>query len=359
MKVLMISRATLFSSPGGDTVQIESTAKYLRLLGVEVDICLANEKPDYADYDLLHFFNIIRPADILPHISASNNKPFVVSTIFVDYGECERRLRKGFYGLLTKVLPGDTIEYLKAIARMLRNGERVRSWYYLLHGHRKSIQHIIQQAKLLLPNSESEYQRLKAKYGIDQRYVVVPNAIDKEQFQFEMEYDDMRDAVLCVGRIELRKNQLNLIKALKGSAYPLYIIGKPSSNNLGYYAECKAAADENVHFIPHVFQAELPVWYRRGKVHALPSWFETTGLSSLEAGVMGCNLVICAKGDTREYFQDDAFYCEPDDLASIRLAVEKAYLQPTNENLRKRILKNYTWEKAASATLQGYRRMLG
>lgn len=354
----MISRATLFSSPGGDTVQLESTAKYLRKLGVEVDIALANESPDYTGYDLIHFFNIIRPGDILPHIKASNGKPYVVSTIFVDYEECEKRLRKGFYGIITRLLPGDSIEYLKAIARMLVNGERISSWYYLLNGHRRSIQHIIHHAKLLLPNSESEYLRLKAKYSVEKQHVVVPNAIDKEQFSIDDAQNDPRDAVLCVGRVEIRKNQLALIRALKGSPYPLFIIGKPSPNNQHYYEQCKAEADENVHFITHVFQEELPHWYSRGKVHVLPSWFETTGLSSLEAAVMGCNIVITAKGDTRDYFKEDAFYCEPDDEASIRKAIEDAYQQPFNENLRKRILKDYTWEKAATATLAGYRKVL-
>ncbi|HET7002588.1 MAG TPA: glycosyltransferase family 1 protein, partial [Puia sp.] len=69
MKVAFISRSSLFSDKGGDTIQIVNTAAALRHLGVEVDIFLADQKPDYDKYDFLHFFNIIRPDDILPHIS--------------------------------------------------------------------------------------------------------------------------------------------------------------------------------------------------------------------------------------------------------------------------------------------------
>jgi hypothetical protein len=76
MKVVMISRSTHFTSPGGDTTQIEMTAKYLRALGVEVDIRLSTDSIAYSNYDLLHFFNIIRPDDILPHIKATK-VPFV------------------------------------------------------------------------------------------------------------------------------------------------------------------------------------------------------------------------------------------------------------------------------------------
>ena len=39
------------------------------------DIKLTNEKIDYSKYDLLHFFNITRPADILYHLEKSSLPP--------------------------------------------------------------------------------------------------------------------------------------------------------------------------------------------------------------------------------------------------------------------------------------------
>src|SRR5690606_17582078 len=120
MKILFLARSTLYTVFGGDTVQVESTAKYLRKKGLEVDIKLSGEHIDYTPYDLLHFFNIIRPADILGHISKTK-KPFVVSTIFVDYSEYEKNHRAGIYGLLTRLISGDRLEYMKAIARWIKN----------------------------------------------------------------------------------------------------------------------------------------------------------------------------------------------------------------------------------------------
>jgi glycosyltransferase involved in cell wall biosynthesis len=86
---------------------------------------------------------------------------------------------------------------------------------------------------------------------------------------------------------------------------------------------------------------------------------ETTGLSSLEAGVMGANLVITEKGDTREYFGDLARYCSPDSIDSIRAAVTSAFNAPRSDLLRERILEKYTWSAAAEATLAGYYHALG
>ena len=93
-------------------------------------------------------------------------------------------------------------------------------------------------------------------------------------------------------------------------------------------------------------------------VHVLPSWFETTGLSSLEAAAMGCNIVITNRGDAKEYFGESAFYCDPGSPESIRQAVEEASLHEGNEALRKKILESYTWQQAALQTLTAYKHVM-
>jgi glycosyltransferase involved in cell wall biosynthesis len=355
MTILFISRSTLFTSPGGDTKQVMQTAAYLMKLGLQVDIRLAKDKIDYSPYDLIHFFNIIRPADLLHHAQKSG-KPYVISTIFLDYGEFEKKSRKGLPGIVNKVLSEDFIEYLKVIARMIRNGEPIRSRKYLLWGHRKSVRYLIRNAKILLPNSVNEYRRLVTKYGVEKNYIPVPNAIDTTMYHSTTTiYEKYKNAVLCVGRIEGRKNQLNLIKALRNTSFRLFIHGQHSPNNKAYYNKCRKAGAENVQFSERVSEEELYIMFHSAKVHVLPSYFETTGLSSLEAAVMGCNIVITEKGDTVEYFGDLAFYCDPDDPVSIRGAVEQAYNHPFKEELRQLILQNYTWEKAAQKTLEAYR----
>src|SRR5688572_22575336 len=112
MRVAFITRSTIYAVPGGDMVQMLETAKCLRKLGVEVDIKLSKEKIDYNNYDLLHFFNITRPADILKHARAG--KPYVVSTIFVEYTGYDKGERSGWKGRLFKSLAPGSIEYVKA-----------------------------------------------------------------------------------------------------------------------------------------------------------------------------------------------------------------------------------------------------
>lgn len=355
MNVLYISRSTLFTSPGGDTKQIELTAHYLRKLGISVDIKLSHEIIDYTPYDLLHFFNIIRPADILFHARASQ-KPFVTSTIFLDYGEFEKKFRKGWMGLLNTFFSEDTIEYIKVIARFLKNGEKIRSKSYLIKGHKSSVRYLIENSKVLLPNSRNEFERLVRKYKLTNDFIVVPNAIDPLMYhQTTKSLPEFENKIVCVARVEGRKNQLNLVRALRNTKYELVIVGLPSPNNLDYYEQCRAEATDNITFIRRVSEEELYQIYNSAKVHVLPSFFETTGLSTLEAAVMGCNIVITDKGDTEEYFKDKAYYCDPDSPDSIRKAIELAYNAPFDNSLREMILEQYTWEKAAFKTLEGYR----
>ena len=358
MRVAFISRTSLYDDKGGDTIQIVQTAAQLKNLGVGVDIFLANEKPEYSVYDLIHFFNIIRPDDILIHI-ARTDKPFVVSTIFVDYSEYEKNARHGASAFLFKFLSPDFIEYLKCIARSLKNGEKIKSAYYLFNGHKRAIQKIIKKAALLLPNSQNEYERLVFSYSISKKYRIIPNGMDKNLFNprsSEAERDDR--LVLCVARVEGRKNQLNLIRALVNTSYRLVIIGARSTNQKSYYEQCKRAAAPNIQFFDFLEQEALLDYYRKAKVHALPSWFETTGLSSLEAAAMGCNIVITRKGDAFEYFKDDAYYCNPESPESIFQAVEQAASQAIPTGLSNFVREHYTWENAAKKTLEAYKEIL-
>lgn len=358
MKVAFISRASLFSDKGGDTIQIVNTAAGLRILGIEVDIFLADQIPVYTKYDLLHFFNIIRPDDILPHINRSHI-PFVVSTIFVDYSEYEKKARQGPSAFLFRFLSPNLIEYLKALARFVVNGVKIKSRYFLLNGQKKSIRKIVNLTHMLLPNSKSEYERLSQAYDIRKKYRIIPNGIDKILFTPGMnEINRDERLILCVARIEGRKNQLNLIRAMADSPYHLVLIGAVATNQIEYYEQCKKAAGPNIEFIDFLEQRLLLDYYRRAKVHVLPSWFETTGLSSLEAAAMGCNIVITRKGDAYEYFENDAYYCDPESPDSIFQAVDQAATNSIPSRLSSKVLNQFTWEIAAKKTMEAYVELL-
>lgn len=352
MRVAFITRSTLYAVPGGDTTQVEQTALHLQAIGIQTEIKLTDEEIDYDRYDLLHFFNLIRPADIIFHIRQSG-KPYVVSSILCDYTEYDKYHRKGL-GRLFNVLSSDGIEYVKTMARFLLGRDKLMSRDYTWRGHHRSVLEVLKKTAMVLPNSESEYRRLLNNYGGRSKYIIVPNGIDQRVFSLKADVEKDEELVICVARIEGRKNQLNLIRALNGTRFKLVLIGKPAPNQVAYYNECRRIAAGNVRFMDRVPIDELLSCYAQAKVHVLPSWFETTGLSSVEAAAMGCNVVVTDKGDVKEYFEEDAFYCQPSSPQSILEAVENASRSDFNEHLRQRILRNFTWQQAAKQTLKAY-----
>jgi glycosyltransferase involved in cell wall biosynthesis len=108
--------------------------------------------------------------------------------------------------------------------------------------------------------------------------------------------------------------------------------------------------------IPHE-SPMLASAYAAAKVHAQVSWFETPGLSSLEAALAGCNIVVSDRGCTRDYFKNYAWYCDPADIDSICHAISEAYYSPKRHDLKLHML-NYTWDKVAKKTWDAYHRIL-
>jgi len=119
---------------------------------------------------------------------------------------------------------------------------------------------------------------------------------------------------------------------------------------------CTKEAKDNIHFIGHIAHDSevLASAYSAARVFVLPSWAETPGLATLEAGLAGCNIVITNRGSTTEYFKNFATYCNPSSVKSIRNAIIEAYNREKNEELRNHILQNYTWDIVAKKTLEAY-----
>ena len=362
MKVLFQSRTNLFEAPGGDMVQLLKTKEFLEKQGVQVDISLEFE-PDLSDYDLVHLFNLMEPQDIYRQMinAKKQNKKIALSTIYGLYTEFERKARGGLFQKLANVLSAYQIGYVKVIIKHFFEKRFHKGVYKMLFkGYYGLMKEIVDNTDVFLPNSDSEMKRVAGEFKLKKyKYVSVPNAIDKSVFSDSNstesnKYADYQDCILCAARIEGRKSTLNLVRAVKNTNYKLVLVGKESQNQKEYVQQVHQEAGDNVFFLGVVAHDDLKDLYKVAKVHALISWMETPGLSTLEAAVMDCNVVVTSKGDTHDYFEDYAYYCEPDNIESIKTAIDLAYKNPVNPKLKQKILGNYIWEKTAEETLKGY-----
>lgn len=370
MKVLMQSRKNFFELRGGDTVQLEKTKHELEKLGVQIDFNLDFE-PDLSQYDLVHLSNVTRIQETYLQVKNAKRqgKKVVLSTIYWPMDEFEKQGQVGIRKFVNSFLNIDNQEKVKAIARYIKDkesrNEATRNLWKI--GYTEMQKYVVNNVDYFLPNSEMEMNEFCKSFNLKkEKYTVIPNAIDADVAQRQYkesiptEFLKYKDAIICVGRIEPRKNQLSLVKALDQSGYKLVLVGAVSDNQKSYFAQIKEILDKNKEFyyIPKLDNSELYQLYKVCKVSTLPSWLDTPGLVSLEAAAMGCNLAISPKGSTKEYFIDYAEYCLPDDIDGIRSAIQKAYEKPKNEELKNRIFNNYTWKIAAKKTYDVYKKIL-
>jgi glycosyltransferase involved in cell wall biosynthesis len=363
MKILFQGRPNLFESPGGDKTQIMQTKEHIAALGHEVELS-CELCPDVKEFDLVHIFNHHYVEEVYAQVvnAKRHKKPVALSTIYMNYSFFDKEARGGIIGLLTKSLSWKKTEYLKGLYRFIsqRKIDYYR-WLFINRGYYSLLGKVIEKSDILLPNSHSEYTRLCKDFKVKNKlYKIVPNAVDEKMLQQEDDAsaDDKlkayKNCVLSVARIENRKCQLQLVRALKNTPYTLVLIGHVPPGSSEYFTKIKNEMGPNQHYLGFIKHKNLAVFYKLAKVHCLVSWMETTGLSSLEAGFMGCNLVVTEYGDAKDYFKNYAYYCEPNSVASIRSAVDMAYNDPANPNLKNFILENYTWRITAQKTVEAY-----
>ena len=218
-------------------------------------------------------------------------------------------------------------------------------------------------ADVLLPNSNIESDYIIKNFGVEKSKIkIIPNAADTRYADaspeiFVQKYN-LRDFVLCVGKIEPRKNQLNLIRALDNTNIKLVLIGDPIPQRMDYYSAVMeyVKKNKNILYIRSMqYDSDLlSSAYAASKVHVLLGKNETPGIVNLEAGLAGANLVVAECPPPREYLGDFADYCNANSLFDIRKTIMNAMAKPKSYKVREFILKNYTWQIVAKKTLNVY-----
>ncbi len=356
MRVLMVNRPDSEALPGGDTVQMRQTARALRDIGVEVEDRIGPlEESAYRAFDIAHVFNLQTPVFTHGEVSkaAAAGCAVAVSTIFWDFG-AERLLSESPKWQRLERVVGRWLTLRLARRRVALGAVRDR----LL------IREVLERADVCLPNSQAEIGHLRRITRELGPVRVVPNAIDAARFDPGRSHGlpewassrgiPSRGYLLVAARIDPDKNQLPFCRALEGSGIPIVLAG------LAPDAALREACERTGAICAGQLEGdELLAAYAHAKVHALPSLRETPGLASLEAAAMGSAIVSTNVGSAREYFGDDAFYCDPLSANSMRSAALSAWKSGAPADLSELIRTEYDWSRAAKETLAAYGYALG
>ncbi len=375
MRVLFQSRVDLLQKKGGDTVQVIKTAEELRKLGVEVDLdCNIGAQVD--SYDLVHVFQLDWVCESYLHVlnAKKAGKKVVLSPIHHSEKEVkqyEKEERYTFRRVSNIFITSQ--EFLDVLKNVYRSFFDLRKLYPTLlsikDGFRNQQKKVLKMSDAILTQTDKEFQFLKRDFGVDISCVKIQLGVSDDFLNpIKKKYFDFSDYILTVGRIEPRKNQLKIIEAVKllnktkGLNLKLVIVGSLNSNNFEYYMRFNRLLKENnfVEYVPKVNYEDMPSVYNGAKVCVSGSYFETTGLTLIEAALSGTN-VVARNGDTgevvREYLGDIPEYCNPSSIESISEAIFRAYKKERPE-ISNEFRNKYTWANVAKETLKVYNELV-
>ena len=220
-------------------------------------------------------------------------------------------------------------------------------------------------ADIVAPNTKKEKLLITRGLGIkEDKVIVVPNGVE-ERFYYAkpdlfIETYGLKDFILYTGHIGWgRKNCLRLLRVLLKLRHPAVLIGKIMDNEYGRKCLAQAQRCPWIKIIDHIPHSSplLESAYAACQVFCLPSFYETPGLSALEAGLAGANVVITKYGGTEEYYKDLAIYVNPYSEESIEKGIKKALAKRKGSDLREHIRKNFLWLQTAERLLALYKRI--
>lgn len=366
MRIIIQTRANIKEYSGGDKIFIEELKKRLETLGHQVEIS-GLLHPNLKPFDIVHCFGLTRVHEAYIQVMHAKNlrKPVVLSPLYEDLTEWNKKGRYGLLSILYKIFKDiNTRELIKTYARALKE-PRQRETAHIQRkiGYKRQQHLILQKVDYIIPSSRMEKEAVERDIGPVKQFKIIPYVIDEKYKDAKpdlfLKNYNKKDFVLSVGRIESKKNQLALIKALRNESPEIVFIGKINPWNKRYVSLFKQAIKKNhILHLDYVSEKMLMSAYAAAKVHVLPSWFEVAGMASLEAGLAGANVVTTDRGYAKEYFKDYAWYCDPSDIQSIRKATLAAFSSPRRLLLKDRILAKYTWKNVIQSFLRVYKKAL-
>ena len=341
---------------GGPGLRVPRTAQALRDLGVQAQAAWLTDVQDIAE-DIVHLFNVWSPDTALRGLQALKRagKRVVFSPIYLDLSA------SAFWNDIPA--EGDIAAHARRARAALAGRARGLE---ILPGYHAQVREMLSLADHVIFLSAVERAALAAIGAEvpDTRASLIHNPVDAALWQggdpdlFRAAFlpEDPRDYVLCVGRIEPRKNQLLLAQALRGLPWQLVLIGR--AGDAEYAARIQSEAGAQVRMLGRLPAGSdlLRSALAGARVFCLPSWSEGASLAALEAAAAGVPLALSDTSSEREYFGDHAQYCAPWDPDDIRRAVLKASQRPAEDTraLQDLVAQRYSWARYAELTAKAY-----
>lgn len=222
------------------------------------------------------------------------------------------------------------------------------------------------QAKKIVTPSESTKKDLIKFYRSDPEKInVVYHGVERPKFIKPKIQKDEFD-ILFIGRIEKRKNILNLIKAfeifkesygLKTKSYKLILAGRSGFGSGEIEKAIFVSPDRgDIILKGYVSQNEKEHLYDNARVFVFPSFAEGFGLPILEAQCRNVPVICSNIPPFNEIGKDSVLYFNPADPQDMAVKIENIF---EDEELRASLIKKgednvrkFDWNRSADETLK-------
>lgn len=226
--------------------------------------------------------------------------------------------------------------------------------------------------KIIVPSEATKKDLVELYHVAEARVVVIPEAADTNLFR-RYTQEETRPALqkyrlgtnffLVVGRLEKKKNIINLIRAFElfksrrgmGDPFELVFVGEPGygCGEMKKYFELSSHKAQ-IRQLGYVEDEEVAQLMSQAIAYLFPSWYEGFGIPNLEAMAAGTVLVSSDIPAHREVVGDAGLLVAPEEPEAWAHALERIVKDGT---LRTELIakgaervKQFSWQKTAEQT---------
>jgi len=362
MRALFLLRSDSDRLVGGTAEQLRQYARAVTERGGEAVLHVGAGHPE-GRFDLAHVFNVDWPLEAAGHMDVARAcaDRVVLSPVHHDRAWELAYHARGRAGLSRRASSLVGLEGFLALRGVVQAASEPRLWSegarQLLGGVGRRQRAMLDRADAWLVASPGEADAIVRDFGVAPRptqlvrnggaWVDDDVALPRLQAEF----------VLCVARVEARKNQLGLARAVLDLGVPAVFVGPPNPRHRAYVRRFEAfvAAHDSLTWLPGLGRRETLAMFRRARLHALASWYELAALVDSEAAVAGCPIVTTARGHSGDVLGDAADYWDPASgheglVAALRAGLERRPDPERTAAFREQL----SWERIRADTAAAY-----
>ena len=224
-----------------------------------------------------------------------------------------------------------------------------------------TLKYLVRKSSLIFTVSEHAASDIRERLEVYAYKIVITPLAPK--YRVEEVSWPKKPFVLVLGAMDPRKNLHTVIDTatlLSNRQIHFKVVGIEKAHLLALMK--KSQIPENVELSGLVDDERLYQLYREAAVFVYPSLYEGFGLPVLEAMAMGCPVITGTNSSLPEIAGDAAIFVEPLDAPNLAEAILAVINDPTKQRALTEMGQDrahlFNWEKTASLTDEGYRRVL-